>query len=64
MRSSQESHIHERLEQRVAQDAVKAPQPLDLVPGQMQAGNFEVLRTYQVNPIGDGRLRSNHLVLT
>jgi hypothetical protein len=33
MRSSQESHINEGLEQRVACDAVKAPQPLYLVPG-------------------------------
>jgi hypothetical protein len=42
-RSSQESRIDERLEKGVAHDVIQSPEPLNLIPRQVQTRNFEVL---------------------
>jgi hypothetical protein len=62
-RFPEESLFDQRLEERIAHDCVKAPQSLYLILRQMKIRDFEVLGTYQLSPIRNGRPGRNHLCL-
>jgi gas vesicle protein len=52
----QEPRIHEGIKQRFTNQRVEAPEPLGLLPGQVQTGNPEVLGLYEAEPVMDRRL--------
>jgi hypothetical protein len=61
--ASQKFDGDERREQRLRRDRVEAPQTLCLRSRQTQAGVFEIFGTYELEPIGDVRVRWQHVRL-
>src|SRR5579862_8490546 len=60
-RAPEKSDVDERPEQRLHGDGIKAPQPLCLLPRQRKAGDLDILGAYELQPIGDMRVRWQHM---